>query len=172
MERKRSLDFGPEAGPDDGDPVEKKRLLLCVDFSAIASCEAAVARRYLTENAWEMEVRSPGSLGTGPRAARLRPRPPVCLFSEGAERLLRAAGGGGRRPTRRGDRARAGVLVSWPGRAGLRWRPRWGRRRARPPSGFGRPREPSEVLHSKYIGNMQARGCKQMNEAKASMETR
>ncbi|XP_045059430.2 tyrosyl-DNA phosphodiesterase 2 isoform X1 [Desmodus rotundus] len=55
MERKRSLDFWPEAGLDDGDPAEKKQLLLCADFTTIASCEAAVARRYLTENAWEME---------------------------------------------------------------------------------------------------------------------
>lgn len=55
MERKRSPESGPEAGPDDGDAAGKKRLLLCADFTSIASCDAAVARRYLAENAWEVE---------------------------------------------------------------------------------------------------------------------
>lgn len=170
MERKRSLDFWPEAGLDDGDPAEKKQLLLCADFTTIASCEAAVARRYLTENAWEMEVRSPRPVGTGPRAGHARPHPPVCFFLEGAERLLRAAGGGGRRPTPPRDRARAGVLVSWRGRTGLRW-PWWGRRRAGPRR---RDWESGNRLQfvTRSIGNMQARGCEQMNEAKPSMKTK
>ncbi|XP_070253400.1 tyrosyl-DNA phosphodiesterase 2 [Myotis yumanensis] len=50
MEQKRS----PEAGPDDGDPAGKKRLL-CADFASVAGCHVDVARRYLAENAWEVE---------------------------------------------------------------------------------------------------------------------
>ncbi|XP_036308410.1 tyrosyl-DNA phosphodiesterase 2 [Pipistrellus kuhlii] len=55
MERKRSPESDPEAGPEDGDPAGKKRLLLCADFISVASCDEAVARRYLAENAWEVE---------------------------------------------------------------------------------------------------------------------
>ncbi|XP_059529910.1 tyrosyl-DNA phosphodiesterase 2 isoform X3 [Myotis daubentonii] len=50
MEQKRS----PDAGPDDGDPAGKKRLL-CADFASVAGCHVDVARRYLAENAWEVE---------------------------------------------------------------------------------------------------------------------
>ncbi|XP_036129586.1 tyrosyl-DNA phosphodiesterase 2 [Molossus molossus] len=54
MDPTLSRETGPEAGLDDGDPAAKQ-LLLCAEFSAVASCEDAVARRYLAENAWEME---------------------------------------------------------------------------------------------------------------------
>lgn len=71
MERKRGAETGREAGLDDGDPAGQKRLRLCADFTAIAGCDAAEARRHLAENAWEMEVRGrgPRALGGGPRAA-------------------------------------------------------------------------------------------------------
>lgn len=54
MEQKHSPETGPEAGPDDGDPAGKKRLL-CADFASVAGCHVDVARRYLAENAWEVE---------------------------------------------------------------------------------------------------------------------
>ncbi|XP_036200653.1 tyrosyl-DNA phosphodiesterase 2 isoform X3 [Myotis myotis] len=54
MEQKRSPETGPEAGPEDGDPAGKKRLL-CADFASVAGCHVDVARRYLAENAWEVE---------------------------------------------------------------------------------------------------------------------
>ncbi|XP_066208943.1 tyrosyl-DNA phosphodiesterase 2 [Saccopteryx leptura] len=55
MERKRGLETGPEAGPEDGDPAEKRRSLQCADFSTVACCDAAVALRYLDDHAWDME---------------------------------------------------------------------------------------------------------------------
>lgn len=79
MDPKLSGETGPEAGLDDGDPAAKRQLLLCAEFSTVASCDAAVAQRYLAENAWEMEVGSPGPVGAGPRAHAHEP--PPCLFS-------------------------------------------------------------------------------------------
>nr|KAF6414551.1 tyrosyl-DNA phosphodiesterase 2 [Molossus molossus] len=72
MDPTLSRETGPEAGLDDGDPAAKQ-LLLCAEFSAVASCEDAVARRYLAENAWEMEVGSPGPVGVGARARAHEP---------------------------------------------------------------------------------------------------
>lgn len=79
MDPKLSGETGPEAGLDDGDPAAKQQLLLCAEFSTVASCDAAVARRHLAENAWEMEVGSPGPVGVGPRLTRSSPA--ACLFS-------------------------------------------------------------------------------------------
>lgn len=46
---------GEEAARDEGEPEEKKRRLLCVEFASVASCDAAVAKCYLAENDWEVE---------------------------------------------------------------------------------------------------------------------
>lgn len=46
---------GEEAARDEGEPEEKKRRLLCVEFASVANCDAAVAKCYLAENDWEVE---------------------------------------------------------------------------------------------------------------------
>ncbi|XP_045717676.1 tyrosyl-DNA phosphodiesterase 2 isoform X2 [Phyllostomus hastatus] len=120
MERKRGLDVGPEAGPDDGDPVEKKRLLLCVDFTAIASCEAAVARRYLTENAWEMEralnayFEPRPEEGAVPRRPETAPAPGSCvdLTSEDPAAPTRPGSRTPEQPTQQEDGS-AFSLITW-----------------------------------------------------------
>lgn len=111
MEQKSGPEAAPEAEREEGEPEVKKRRLLCVEFASVASCDDAVAQCYLAENDWEMEVRCrcfslpAGSVGAQVPSLRL-------CFSESAELLLRAAGGGeclGKPP---GDPLWARVLVS------------------------------------------------------------
>lgn len=111
MEQKSGPEPAPEAEREEGEPEVKKRRLLCVEFASVASCDDAVAQCYLAENDWEMEVRCrcfslpAGSVGAQVPSLRL-------CFSESAELLLRAAGGGeclGKPP---GDPLWARVLVS------------------------------------------------------------
>ncbi|XP_054420709.1 tyrosyl-DNA phosphodiesterase 2 [Pteronotus mesoamericanus] len=120
MERKRSLDFWPAAGLDDGDPAEKKRLLLCADFTTVASCEAAVARRYLAENAWEMERAlnayfEPRAEGEAPRRSEAAPTAAqVCCVDLTNEEPAHPAGSGGSAPEcLRQEDGSAFSLVTW-----------------------------------------------------------
>lgn len=75
----RSPELGPEMGCRDGDPTGKTRHLACEEFASVASCDASVARRYLAENDWEMQVRRLYRLCVFPRTARAQ-RPFPCLF--------------------------------------------------------------------------------------------
>ncbi|KAM5293787.1 tyrosyl-DNA phosphodiesterase 2 [Glossophaga mutica] len=119
MERKRSLDSGPEAGLDDGDPAEKKRLLLCVDFTAIASCEAAVARRYLTENAWEMEralnayFEPRAEEGAVPHRPETAPEPGSCVDLTSEEPADPACSGSRTPDTVQQEDGSAFSLITW-----------------------------------------------------------
>lgn len=85
MERPSSPESRPEAGPDDGDPAGKQRLLLCADFTAVAGCDVAVARRYLEENAWEVEralnayFEPRAEEGALPRRPATSPAPGTCV---------------------------------------------------------------------------------------------
>ncbi|XP_005403425.1 PREDICTED: tyrosyl-DNA phosphodiesterase 2 isoform X2 [Chinchilla lanigera] len=49
------LGSSEEEARDESQPEAKRRRLLCVQFSSVASCDAAVAQGYLAENNWEME---------------------------------------------------------------------------------------------------------------------
>lgn len=96
------------------EPAGEKLHLLREEFASVASCDAAVAQHYLAENDWEMEVRCFSfALSLEPRAHEAH----SCVsFSEGAELLLRVAGGGGR--LKISPRVRAQVLVSGTGGVG------------------------------------------------------
>lgn len=123
-------------GCDEGEPLEEKRQLLLEEFAAVASCDASVAGRYLAENNWEMEVRALFLLRCCPGAARAREAHVCVSFSEGAERLLRAAGGGGGGRLKTPPRVRARVLVSGTGSVG--WTGQCGRGRPGPVGAGGR----------------------------------
>ncbi len=67
----------------EGDPELKKRRLLCVAFTSVARCDAAVAQCYLSENDWEMEVGFAAVFllcAAAPGGARVSPLP---VFSRG-----------------------------------------------------------------------------------------
>ncbi|XP_037374832.1 tyrosyl-DNA phosphodiesterase 2 [Talpa occidentalis] len=55
METDSGLEVGGEAEREEGEPEVKRRRLLCVEFTSVASCDAAVAQCFLAENDWEME---------------------------------------------------------------------------------------------------------------------
>lgn len=80
--------------------LAKRRKVLCSEFAAITSSDAAVARSFLAGNGWHMQVRPAAGAGGFPFPF---PFPAICLcVSEGPERLFRPAvgegeGGGGRR---------------------------------------------------------------------------
>lgn len=78
----RRPELGPEMGCRDGDPVGQKQHLVCEEFASVASCDASVARRYLADNNWEMQVGSLCLLCVFPRTARAR-GPFPCLFFRG-----------------------------------------------------------------------------------------
>lgn len=59
--------------------VAKRRNVLCSEFAAITSSDAAVARRFLASSGWHMEVR-PGPAGPrGCPAAAPPCQPPLCF---------------------------------------------------------------------------------------------
>ncbi|XP_003788387.1 tyrosyl-DNA phosphodiesterase 2 isoform X1 [Otolemur garnettii] len=55
MEEGKGPEGGARAADETDEPEVKKRRLLCAEFAAVASCDAAVAQCYLAENDWEME---------------------------------------------------------------------------------------------------------------------
>ncbi|KAM8782364.1 tyrosyl-DNA phosphodiesterase 2 [Rhynchonycteris naso] len=73
MERKRGLETGPEAGPEDGYPEVKRRSVLCAYFSTVAGCDVAVALRYLGNHAWDMERALNAYFEPGAAAAEVCP---------------------------------------------------------------------------------------------------
>lgn len=84
-----------EKEEEEESPLAKRRRVLCSEFTAITSSDAAVARSFLASNDWHIEVRLARGLGwAAPTAVPSFPVIYLCV-SEGAERLLRAADGEG-----------------------------------------------------------------------------
>lgn len=103
-EEDRCPQAGQEEEEEEGDEEEalhlaKRRKVMCSEFAAITSSDAAVARRFLADNDWQIQVglgAAAGGRTRGCPGGGGGPFPDICLcVSEGAECLFRAAAGEG-----------------------------------------------------------------------------